>query len=293
MNDETAISQWLNPAQLEWLHRQLGQVTVVADRSWPGTTSTVLQIVSSSGEDLILKTAAPPMTMHITREIAAHRSITRALSDSGNAQQMVVHSEDLGVLVLKYLPGELVQDSPHEFSPETHFQAGKLLFQLHQQGARRDENYQELLIESGSQWLNRPHRVPEEEARIIRTIFTQTRPVPVTVVPTHGDWHPRNWLVETGDGLPRIRAIDFGRFAWRTPQSDFVRLELAQWLAHPELSAAFLEGYGTDPRDDSYNLEQLVQVVSSACWAHMMGDDPFEQQSLEQITRILGTIPRL
>jgi hypothetical protein len=40
------------------------------------------------------------------------------------------------------------------------------------------------------------------------------------VVPTHGDWQPRNWLIDEGV----VRVIDFGRADLRPAAEDFVRL---------------------------------------------------------------------
>ncbi|MGW6199374.1 phosphotransferase family protein [Kribbella sp. NPDC055110] len=40
-----------------------------------------------------------------------------------------------------------------------------------------------------------------------RQLRIPREPPPATLVPTHGDWQPRNWLVDNGT----VRVIDFGR----------------------------------------------------------------------------------
>ena len=68
---------------------------------------------------------------------------------------------------------------------------------------------------------------------------------PATLVPTHGDWQPRNWLVHEG----LVSIIDFGRADLRPAWTDFSRLAAGQFLEDAALEAAFLEGYGEDPRE--------------------------------------------
>lgn len=105
------------------------------------------------------------------------------------------------------------------------------------------------------------------------------------VVPTHGDWHPRNWLIDQGI----VRVIDFGRFAMRPASTDLTRLAAQQWNGHPELEAAFFDGYGDDPRDpELWRLEALRQAVGTACWAHKVGDEAFEQQGHRMLVEALA-----
>ncbi|WP_425572723.1 phosphotransferase family protein [Nocardioides hwasunensis] len=93
------------------------------------------------------------------------------------------------------------------------------------------------------------------------------------VVPTHGDWQPRNWLVD--DGV--VRVIDLGRASMRPPTEDFVRLAGQDFARDPELETAFLDGYGPDPRTpDQWRRDRIGQAVGTAVWAHGVGDDEFE-----------------
>jgi Ser/Thr protein kinase RdoA (MazF antagonist) len=60
-------------------------------------------------------------------------------------------------------------------------------------------------------------------------------------VPTHGDWHPRNWIV---DDAGVVRAIDLGRADLRPAATDLLRLSSRELRGDPTLEAAFLDGYG-------------------------------------------------
>ena len=363
----------LSTEQSAWLLRAVGPVAVVKDLSWETTASRVWHLRDSHGTDLILKVAGPPMEKHIAREIRAHETAARELSGTGDAQQLVAGDSRLGVLVLTYLPGQLVEGTELEFDSEVHFQAGQLLGRLHRQGSQvappqaahsqaapghaapghcqkepttalspittkemsflerielqdsaygsilskklnpspthsdsatqsdsathsdsptqSDDDYERNLVTRTRRWLDGKHNIPSDQVERINAVLDASTPEPIRVVPTHGDWHPRNWLVNDSGATPHVMAIDFGRFDWRSPQSDLLRLQLMQWNGHPDLEAAFLRGYGEDPRTNSWQLELIYQAVANTCWAHMMGDVAFEQQGLHEITMVLETAP--
>lgn len=226
------------------------------------------------------------MRHHVVREINAHRTVTSALAATDDAQRLVAASRELGIAVVTYLPGELAEGTPAQFDPEMHRQAGALLARIHGQGSRPDDDYERRVTEQSREWLARQHRIPAATVRALRQILDAYDPPTVPTVPTHGDWHPRNWLVDAG----RLRAIDFGRFAWRPAQTDLVRCWFNQWSGRPDLEAAFLEGYGGDPRDETWRIECLRQGVGTAVWAHMMGDEEFESEGLDMLARVLEAI---
>ncbi len=74
-------------------------------------------------------------------------------------------------------------------------QAGQLLAMLHAQLAAPDDSYEARENGKSLTWLRRPHRLdPDMQDRLRAQIASW--PTPETVlVPTHGDWQPRNWLV--------------------------------------------------------------------------------------------------
>ncbi|MFC8523417.1 phosphotransferase family protein [Pseudarthrobacter sp. NPDC057230] len=114
--------------------------------------------------------------------------------------------------------------------------------------------------------------------------MAEYRPQRVDVVPTHGDWQPRNWLSDQG----AVKAIDFGRFDFRPAVTDFCRLTVQQWQQAPSLEAAFLRGYGEDPRSQSvWRMNLLREAVGTAVWARFVGDEAFESQGHRMLHQAL------
>jgi hypothetical protein len=64
-----------------------------------------------------------------------------------------------------------------------------------------------------------------------------------------------------------------------------------QFAANPILEAAFLDGYGSDPRTpDLWRTLQIREAIGTAVWAHQVGDEPFEREGHRMIEVVL-TIP--
>ncbi|MGO4597120.1 phosphotransferase family protein [Terrabacter sp. 2RAF25] len=125
---------------------------------------------------------------------------------------------------------------------------------------------------------------PETVARLRSTVelWPETSS---TVVPTHGDWQPRNWL--TCRGL--VSAIDFGRMELRPAMTDFARLAAQQFRMRPELECAFIDGYGTDPREPAaWQRVRIREAIGTSVWAHTAGDERFEQQGHRMIAEALA-----
>ena len=134
-------------------------------------------------------------------------------------------------------------------------------------------------------WLAGAHRIaPGTVARLHAELDSWPTP-PATLVPTHGDWQPRNWLVHAGV----VAVIDFGRAALRPALTDFARLEVQQFRGHPALERAFLDGYGDDPREPAAQHRSRVrEAIGTAAWAHRVGDERFERQGHRMIAEALA-----
>ena len=109
---------------------------------------------------------------------------------------------------------------------------------------------------------------------------------PADLVPTHGDWQPRNWLVDDGT----VRVIDFGRADLRPRQEDFLRLARQDFARDSRLEQAFLDGYGDDPREPAaWRRAQVAEAVATAVWSYGVGDTAFEQSGHRQLEGLYST----
>ncbi|WP_336645241.1 aminoglycoside phosphotransferase family protein [Microbacterium sp. USHLN186] len=272
----------LQGSQVAWLQARLSEPALVGDLSWDLVESVVLHVRTTDG-DVIVK-AGGAANHHIGREIAAHAGWTAPLEATGHAARLRDSSVEERVMLLEYLPGALAEGTAAEWHPSTYAQAGALLRRLHAGEQRTDAGHERRANERALTWLAGVHRVDPASAARARGILLADPAPPVTVVPTHGDWQPRNWLVEYGT----VRVIDFGRFAFRPAATDFTRLAAQQWRQDPDLEAAFLAGYGGDPRSsDRQRVDALREGIGTACWAFHVGDEDFEAQGHRMITEAL------
>lgn len=273
----------LTGPQAALVDRWLPDAWLRGDMSWELTDTVVLDTEAAGGR-VVIK-AAGPHNHHIGREITAYQSCTEPLAQTGHAPPLLHHDRSANILVLGYLQGSLVEGSEAEFAADTYRQAGRLARTFHDQGSRFDPDWDASAVMKSLQWLGKPHRIEPRVVDRLRAILVAHHPRPAVVVPTHGDWQPRNWLI--GDGA--VKVIDFGRFAWRPAVSDFCRLAAQQWLQAPALEAAFFDGYGGDPRDrDEWRMFSLHEAIGTAVWAHQAGDADFERQGHRMIAGALA-----
>lgn len=255
---------------------------LVADLSWGLVDTLVLHLRTGAGE--VVVKAAGPHNHHIVREAEAHQHWTGSWLAEGRVGRLLRHDPGANLLALEYLPGVLVQGSPRAGDAELHRQAGALLAAFHRQGSRADSGYHHDQGLRALAWLDRPHRIRPDAVAALRALVAPEEPPPALLVPTHGDWQERNWLVD-GEVL---RVIDLGRFAWRPACTDIVRLHRREWARDEHLAEAFVEGYGSDLRQaPDFRLELVREAVATAGWAHRVGDEPFELEGLRGIAEAL------
>ncbi|MHA7274187.1 phosphotransferase [Arthrobacter sp. TMT4-20] len=263
----------LDRTQSEYVARLLGAPVVIEDLSW-GLVDTKVLHVRADDVDFVVK-AAPVTNHHIGREITAHETYTEPLVRLARTGQLVAADRAVNILISTYQPGTLVEGTSHEFAPDVHAQAGSALRAFHNQHSRLDGEYEIRATEKANAWLDRKHRIAPAVEAEARRVLSAYRPASIVVAPTHGDWQPRNWLIER----ERVRVIDFGRFDFRPPATDFCRLATQQWKELPALEAAFLDGYGADPREAHvWSMDLLREAIGTAVWAFLVGDVEFETQ---------------
>lgn len=254
---------------------------VVADHSW-GLVDTVVEHRRWSGGDVVVK-AAGPSNHHIAREVAGREQFSSVWE--GRIGRLLHADLQQNVLAVEYLPGELAQDSDHSLDPDLHRQAGELIAAFHAQASRVDVNHEAAMDAKALRWLEGPHRIRPEVERLGRDRIAAHDHPAATLVPTHGDWQERNWLVHEGE----LYVIDLGRFDWRPPLVDLVRLSRNEWLRAPSLADHFLAGYGSDPREGAaWERANLREAIGTVCWAHQVGDTAFEARGITHLAECLG-----
>ncbi len=265
------------------METRLPGVRFLNDLSWNLVDTAVLEVAHGQGRYVIK--AAGPSSHHIGREIDAHEAWVEVWACQERAPRLLHANRSLNLLITEYLEGYLVEGSAAEYESGTYLQAGQLLREFHTQTVRIDSQYEAAATEKAMAWLETPHRIEESVAGKVRGILSTYRPEPVPVVPTHGDWQPRNWLMNGSE----LRVIDFGRFEFRPAISDFCRLAVQQWRTRPELEAAFFEGYGSDPRESRlWNITLLREAVATAALTFQVGDHEFEKQGHRMLADALA-----
>ena len=262
----------LSPEQHDLLARWVPDARFVADHSW-GLVDTVVLEVSSEQGRLVVK-AGGPSDSHIGRELRAHREWLRPWVTTGHAPALLYGDASARVLVTRYLPGQLLEGTPAQDDPDTYRQAGGLLARHHGQLSAHDPEWHDKFRARVRRDLDRPHRIDPDIEQLVRAEVSTWPGGGSDVVPTHGDWQPRNWLIDGGV----VRVIDFGRADLRPATEDFVRLARQDFARDPRLETAFLDGYGHDPRDpEQWHRDLVGEAVGTAVWAYGVGDERFER----------------
>ncbi|MFC7877570.1 aminoglycoside phosphotransferase family protein [Isoptericola sp. NPDC057391] len=275
----------LSPRQRDLLSTWLPGLVVEDDMSWGLVETTVLR-VAAGGRTLVVK-AGGERDHHIAREVRAHREWTGPWLAADRVGRLVHADVDARLLVTTYQPGRLVQDDDAAVAdPRTYEQAGRLLAALHGQLAVEDDGYEARANARAERWLAGEHRIAPADVERLRTLIRSWPTPPAVVVPTHGDWQARNWLVDDGG---TVRVIDLGRAELRPAMSDLDRLASREFRRYPGAEEAFLAGYGHDPREPgAWSRSRVREAIGTACWAYQVGDDAFEAQGHRLVSEALN-----
>jgi Ser/Thr protein kinase RdoA (MazF antagonist) len=277
----------LTERQRSLLDQWLPGASVEREHSWGLVETTVLE-VTCAGARFIVK-AGGDGDHHIARELHAHQHWLGPWTSRGRAPALEHGDAAAKLLVTRYLPGQLVLGSGYDDDPRTYRQAGELLALLHAQAGITDQDYEERENEKSRAWLSGPHRIAPSTVELLRAQIAAWPTPAATLVPTHGDWQPRNWLIDR----EVVSVIDFGRAALRPALTDFARLAVQEFRRNPALEAAFFEGYGADPREDPREEERwhrtlVREAIGTAAWARQVGDEAFEAQGHRMIAEALS-----
>jgi aminoglycoside phosphotransferase (APT) family kinase protein len=189
------------------------------------------------------------------------------------------------LLVTRYLPGQLVLGSEHADAVSTYRQAGQLLALFHAQPVVTDDDYERRENDKSLALLSGAHRIAPATVQRLRAQIAGWPTPAAHLVPTHGDWQPRNWLIHNDT----VSVIDFGRAAMRPALTDFTRLAVQDFRRAPHLETAFLDGYGADPREThAWHRTVVREAIGTAAWAYQVGVEAFEAQGHRMIAEALS-----
>ena len=261
----------------------VGPLEVVADLSWPHEGSVVLDVVLADGTKAIVKQHR--LERKLAAELHAYRTWVPAIAD--RAPALLASGGD--VLVLARIDGE---PAPKPGDPGMHRQAGDLLRRYQAaEPPRPDDGWAERQLEHLEQWIDRAPDglLSDDEVTFARSGAGALRDLPpLPLVPCHGDFQARNWVVD-GDG--RVHVIDFERSGPGWWVHDLGRLWWREWLDRPHLRDAFLEGYGRELDDvERAAVEALGTLghVTTIVWATSVGDHDFAAEGRARLDRARG-----
>lgn len=264
------------------LRAWLGDWELVADHSWPLQDTTVIRVRNAHGDHIV---KASTTSHHIERELRAHEQFLNRLRIP--TPRLEHGSVDDGILVTRYLPGELVLGTPAEHRADVYRQAGTILRNLQCPGEISHDYLDELVTRARETLDLARGLLPAPQLAALAERLDEFRPRPVRLYFTHGDYQPRNWLYHEG----KVSVIDFGRAQQRSWVSDLVRMQHQQFVGHPDLERAFLDGMERRLSDTDLAIlrfETLQASVGTIVWAHRIHDGAFEQHGREMIARILN-----
>jgi Ser/Thr protein kinase RdoA (MazF antagonist) len=273
----------LSKEQRRLLREWLGDWETIEDLSWPLQENAVLLVRNHDGEHIV---KASLWSHHIAREIQAHRAV---LSSLDVRTPRLEHANlESKVLVTSYLPGELVLGTSVEWDPDTYFQAGVILSRIQAPLGTSEDYFDDVLTRIGTFFEEAVALVPHDRLEALKDKVERLRKIPVDMYFTHGDFQPRNWIIDEG----LVSVIDFGRAAERSWVSDLVRLRNRQFVNHLELEEAFMAGVGRTLSAADYEtlkLETVSESLGTVVWAHKIGDDEFEEHGRRMIARVLDS----
>lgn len=268
--------------QRELLDEWLPGAVVAHDRSWGLKASVVYEVAADEGAFVVK--AGNDADRSVRREIRAHQEWTSPWTAMGLAPRLEHANVEAKLLVTRYLDGDPILDTPHEDDPAIHQQAGAMLRELHAQSASVDPEWEATENAMVAERLDHPHRIAPDDVARLRELLETLETPPVTVVPTHGDWQPRNWILQEG----KVAGIDFGRSMLRPAWTDFWFLHTKYFSRDRRLEEAFLDGYGSDPRQEAgWFSARVREAIGPAAWGFQIQHQEYEQLGHDLIAEVL------
>lgn len=248
----------------------LGSLEFVADRSWPHGVSTVVEVRSADGRELIVK--SPADVAKFDAERYAYRHWAPALE--GHVPELVSADRALRLLVLTKVPGDVGDTSAATFR-----EAGRLLRRLQDaEPASTVVDFADSCRVRFDTWVRRarPRLLDADEIEFVAEQLDEVADLPDPVgVPCHRDWQPRNWLTDS-DGV--VSVIDFGNSRVGYWFQDFERMWWSEWRDLPDRGVAFFDGFGSTIDADTraqLRATSALWLLTTIVWSDEVGDDAF------------------
>lgn len=273
----------MRPAVAEWVRTVLGPVTPLADHS--RQVGRVAEVVDERGTPWVVKTV-PTATM-FRNEHGAYTRWVPQFADQAPAMREA--HPGLRSLILQRLPGR----PEWSFDPTVHREAGRLLGRIHAAGAPLPggpglaEATHDLLERALRRLPDRGVLADRELAFVAASIERLEDHARLPRVPCHGDYGGHNWLRGAGP----MRVIDFSGARWNPAVADFARLFIGPWWERPDLSGAFLEGYGrrlTDEELDAVRLQLPVLAVMVLSHGYPRGNAQMVRRGHRRLSRLMA-----
>ncbi|MFI1436355.1 aminoglycoside phosphotransferase family protein [Streptomyces lydicus] len=240
--------------------RMTGSAEVVADHSWPGTSTTALRLRATDGRHMILK--GNTSTDSFQREHTALSRWAPALGPS--APQLLDADEDAQLLLMTAVAGRPLQSFTLTPRQERHAygQAGALLARFHHTAPRtalpsfgpdRAAYIRSQMTDSTSPLTGTDLTVLDEALHLPETL------PPQQAQPSHLDFTSRNILWDTEAGV-----IDLEASRYEAVGRDFLRITQRTLHHRPDLRTAFYQGYGREPDQAERELMRICTVTDAA-----------------------------
>lgn len=292
---------------LGWCESVLGPFEPEADfsREHPGQRAAVHRLRTRTGS-CYLKIHRGPV--HWASEVHAYEHWAPAFGAFAPRLLGVREVEPLAILI-SALPGAVLEGVrlPVALEQAAWRSAGQALASLHNLArgdffgpCRREgsplgapiTDAREYVTTCMEDWLERGLRggflTPDEQAvlRAARVLIPAFEGEPA--LPCHRDYCPANWLVLPDGSWSGV--VDFEFAYWDVRASDFSRYPSWDWIARPDLGAAFSEGYGLSPspaQQEQIHFARLLYALGALVWGMENAYYGFAEEG-RQALRILG-----
>lgn len=238
----------------------------------------------------------------------AYEMWTPLLGEGNTSKLIAVRDEAPHAVLLSALPGIVMEKA--KLTPDQERiawqKAGSVLAHLHAitngffGRPRRDGSLQEAETSAVTFWKSRLENWIERGAteQILtgdEIAFARSMLSLVTIfdgetaVAVHGDYTPRNWMVDSLTGR-WVGVFDFEHICWDVRAAEF-KLHYDLFFRHrPDLEKAFFTGYGMQPDKKMHLQIQLVQTyqaISGTIWAAEHHDQAFETKNRSILHRLM------